>query len=129
MAKSIPFRPDLIKRLKDPAVAASYLNAALEEGDDKYLMKALRNVAEAQGGITCLAAAAQMSRTTLYRTLSGEHHPKVQTLRTIMDALGAKLSISPIKGKTTPTLKCAKKVKKPVTRGRPREATRTAQEA
>ena len=129
MGKAVPFRPELIKRLKNPAVAASFLNAALEEGDDKYLMKALRSVAEAQGGIACLAAAAQMSRTTLYRTLSGEHHPKVQTLRAIMDALGAKLSISPSKGKTTATLKYAAKVKKPVTRGRPRDSVKAAQGA
>ncbi len=129
MAKSIPFRPDLIKRLKNPAVAASYLNAALEEGDDKYLMKALRNVAEAQGGVTCLAAATDIGRTTLYRTLSGDHHPKVQTLRTIMDALGAKLSISPSKAKTSATLKCAAKAKKSVPRGRPRDSVKAAQGA
>ena len=124
MTKSVPFRPDLIKRLKKTTVAASYLNAALEEGDDKYLMKALRNVAEAQGGITCLAAAAQMSRTTLYRTLSGDYHPKVQTLRAIMDALGARLSISPTKAKTSATLKCAAKAKKSVPRGRPRDSVK-----
>jgi len=46
-----------------------------------------------------------------------------------MDALGAKLSISPIKGKTTPTLRCAKKAEKPVPRGRPREVIRAAQKA
>ena len=43
--------------LKAPEDAAAYLNAALEEmGDDpRLLMKAFRNVAEAQGGVSAVA--------------------------------------------------------------------------
>ena len=43
--------------LKSPEDAAAYLNAALEEmGDDpRLLMKALQNVAEAQGGVSAVA--------------------------------------------------------------------------
>ena len=48
--------------LKTPEDAAAYLNAALEEmgGDPRLLMKALRNVAEAQGGVSAVARQAKL---------------------------------------------------------------------
>jgi len=45
--KTTEYQKDLIKALKDPAEAAAYLNAALEEGDRKTILLAQRNVAEA----------------------------------------------------------------------------------
>ena len=43
--------------LKTPEDIVAYLNAAIEdmEDDPRLLMKAFRNVAEAQGGISALA--------------------------------------------------------------------------
>ncbi len=46
---SRPYKPELLKALKDPAEAREYLNAALEERSEEILMLALQNVAEAQG--------------------------------------------------------------------------------
>ncbi|HEX7027215.1 MAG TPA: hypothetical protein VF268_08225 [Gammaproteobacteria bacterium] len=44
------------EHLRDPAVAAEYLNAALEDGDPSVVLMALRNIAEAQeGGIAGVA--------------------------------------------------------------------------
>lgn len=37
------YQKDLIEALKDPAEAAAYLNAALEEGDRETFLLALRN--------------------------------------------------------------------------------------
>ncbi len=51
----------LLEKLKDHEEAAAYLNAALEEGlkedeeSKKLFLLALRNVAEAQGGISTLS--------------------------------------------------------------------------
>ena len=42
----------LLESLKVPEEAAGYLTAAFEEGEPKYFLKALRNVAEARGGLT-----------------------------------------------------------------------------
>lgn len=95
MDKAVPFRPELLKMLKDPVEAAGYLNAALEEEDEKFFLEALRDVADAQGGITKLAEATSMSRTSLYKTLSGNVRPKISTLRSIMEALGSKLTVAP----------------------------------
>lgn len=53
MAKrSTTYQEDLIEALKDPQEAAAYLNAAIEEGDRTLFLLALRNVAEAHGGMT-----------------------------------------------------------------------------
>lgn len=61
MAKSIKYQGFLIEHLKDHDEAVAYLNAALEEslkGDEEsqhLFLIALRNVAEAQGGVGALA--------------------------------------------------------------------------
>ena len=50
--------------LNTPEDVAAYLNAAIEEmGEDpRLLMKALRNVAAAQGGVSALARQAKLDR-------------------------------------------------------------------
>ncbi len=82
--------------LKSPEDAAAYLNAALEEmGDDpRLLMKALRNVAEAQGGVSALAREAQLDRVALSRALSGRRNPRLDTLAKVTAACGLKLRFS-----------------------------------
>ena len=68
--------------LKTPEDIAAYLNAVIEEmGDNpRLLMKAFRNVAEAQGGVSRLAAKANLDRVALSRTLSGRRNPRLDTL-------------------------------------------------
>ena len=48
-APSIPYEPLLIQRLKDPAEAAAYLRAVLEDGQEASIMLALRQIAQAKG--------------------------------------------------------------------------------
>lgn len=48
----LTFREDLIQRLKNPQEAQGYLEAALADGDPGLFLEALKDVAEAQGGIT-----------------------------------------------------------------------------
>ena len=50
--------------LRTPQDIAAYLNAVIEEfeGDPRLLMKAFRNVAEAQGGVSEIAHRADMDR-------------------------------------------------------------------
>ena len=82
--------------LKAPEDAAAYLNAALEEmGDDpRLLMKALRNVAEAQGGVSAVAREAELDRVALSRALSGRRNPRLDTLAKVTAACGLKLRFS-----------------------------------
>lgn len=47
----MPAKAYLLKRLQDPATAAAYLSAAVEDDDSGAFLQALRNVTEAQGVI------------------------------------------------------------------------------
>jgi probable addiction module antidote protein len=89
--KSIPFKTsDHLKTRKD---IVAYLNAALEDGEPAVLLEALRNVAQAKGGIAALAKTAGVSRESLYRTLSRRGNPKIDTVMALLRAMGLKLSI------------------------------------
>jgi probable addiction module antidote protein len=94
MATSKPYQPELIKALGDPREAAEYLNAALEDGDPEGFLLALRNVAEAQGGIARLAEKAKLNRESLYRMLSERGNPELRSLDTLLHALGFRLAIA-----------------------------------
>jgi len=91
---SVPHRPKLLEWLKDPRNAVAYVEAVLDEGDSKGLMQALRNVAEAQGGIAAVAERAGLSRETLYRTLSKSGNPQLMSLTRILGATGLRLSVT-----------------------------------
>ena len=97
MAKSTKYKDWLIERLKDHDEAVAYLNVALEEslkGDEesrKLFFIALRNVAEAQGGIANLAKKAHLGRESLYKTLSEKGNPKWYTLVSLVASLGLTL--------------------------------------
>lgn len=85
----------LSEQLRDPELAAEYLTAALEDDAPGMFLVALRNVAEAQGGIAALADATHLNRQTMYRTLSNEGNPTFATLLTIVRAVGMNLSFTP----------------------------------
>ena len=94
MAPSKPYHPELIKALRDPREAVEYLNAALEDGDPEAFLLALRNVAEAQGGVAQLAEAAKLNRESLYRMLSDRGNPEFRSLDALLHALGFRLAIA-----------------------------------
>ena len=70
-APAAPHEPWLVERLKNPKMAAAYLEAAIEDGDQGALMMALRHVAQAQGGVAEMARRSHLSREATYRMLSG----------------------------------------------------------
>jgi probable addiction module antidote protein len=84
-----------IRELRDdPKLAAEYLRAALEEGDEPgVLLIALRRVAEARGGIAKVARAAGIQRESLYRALSARGNPRLSTLFAVTKAVGLKLTV------------------------------------
>jgi probable addiction module antidote protein len=89
--KIVPFKTsDHLKTRKD---IVAYLNAALDDGEPSVLLEALRNVAQAKGGIGTLAKTAGVSRESLYRTLSRRGNPKIDTVMALLRAMGLKLSI------------------------------------
>jgi len=91
MKNTVPHSTWLKKYLSKPENALAYLNAEIEEGDMFYLLKAIRNVAAANGGMGALAKATKMSRTSLYKTLSAKGNPELATLRNILAVYGIRL--------------------------------------
>jgi probable addiction module antidote protein len=88
-------RPHLQAWLQDPKNAAAYIEAALVEGDSGDLLHALRNVAEARGGIAQIAERTGLNREALYRTLSKRGNPQLKSLAAILGATGLRLSVTP----------------------------------
>ena len=79
----------LIKELRaDPELASEYLNAALEAGDKKAFLMALRNVIEARGGMSRVARASKMNRVSLYKMLSGNGNPGFGNILLILQTAG-----------------------------------------
>ena len=93
MAKLTSYQKDLIKSLKDPCEAAAYLNAAIEEGDRAVFLLALRNVAEANGGMAAVAGKAKLSRESLYRMLSKKGNPEIKSLIALLHTMGLRMSV------------------------------------
>ncbi len=92
--KKIPtYKEDLLNRLRNSAYAEGYLNAALEDDDKRTFLLALRDVAEAQGGMTKLARSSKITREHLYSMLSSDGNPGLETLKNLLDAVGLKLAI------------------------------------
>lgn len=82
------------QKLQDPDFAAEYLNAASEDDDARVYLAALRQVVEARGGIKEVAEKTQLSKETLYRTLSSRGNPTIKTLTAVLRATGLKMAVS-----------------------------------
>ena len=93
--KTTTYQEDLIASLKDPREAAAYLNAAMEEGDRALFLLALRNVAEAHGGMSAVSEKARLNRESLYRMLSRKGNPEIKSIFTLLHSMGLKLTIEP----------------------------------
>jgi len=94
MARSKNLNELLILSIKKPKEAKAYFNAVLEECKScdeqeaqKLLLLALKNIAEAQGGISQLAVKTGLGRESLYKTLSATGNPKLSTLISVTYAL------------------------------------------
>jgi probable addiction module antidote protein len=94
MARARRYEDALDEDLKDPAEAAGYLNACLEDGDPEVFLLALRDVARARGGVAKLAEVTELNREHLYRMLSENGNPEFRSLDALLDALGFRLSVT-----------------------------------
>lgn len=95
MKAAVSYHDDLLRRLKNPKYAVGYLNACLEEADDGAFLLAVRDVAQAHGGIRQLAKKTRLNREHLFRMLSKSGNPRLHSLRQLIEALGFKLVLQP----------------------------------
>lgn len=92
-APSVPFRA--ADHLRSDVEIAAYIESMLADGDARAVPIALRTVAEAVGGMAALAEKTGLSRETLYRTLSANGNPRLDTLTLILGAFGLRLAVQP----------------------------------
>ncbi|MXZ00417.1 transcriptional regulator [Candidatus Poribacteria bacterium] len=100
MEKLTTWHEFLIEKLANREKAMSYLQVSLEEylidGDMPFFLKGIRNVVEAQGGISEVAKRAGISPKVLSKFLFGEEPLQLDIFSAILKALGWQLSIEPL---------------------------------
>jgi probable addiction module antidote protein len=92
-SKTESYRDRLLKSLKNADEAAQYLNACLEDEDPHVFLMALRDVADARGGLRTLARGTRLNRESLYRMLSRAGNPSLDSLSAVLNAVGLRLSV------------------------------------
>jgi probable addiction module antidote protein len=90
MAKTTTTPWDPAEHLKTEDDMASYLEAALEEGDAALIAAALGDIARAKG-MTQVAREAGLGRESLYKALSPAGNPEFSTILRVISALGLQL--------------------------------------
>ena len=90
-----PFRDYMVRRLrKDPKLAPGYLSGTWDEGVGPFLV-ALKDVVDAQGGVTRLARKTGLHRVSLHTLLSARGNPRLDNLSRILSALNVRLTVAP----------------------------------
>lgn len=89
---------EVVKELlkNDEEMQFGLIKTAFEESYDMpgVIMSAIRQVAEVRG-ISQLALDAELNRENLYRALSGNTFPRIDTFFKIINALGLRLTVEP----------------------------------
>lgn len=95
MKPSAPFHESRKEMLKDPKLAALYLEESLQEGNMEEFKQALKHVAEARlGGMAALSKTTRLNREALYRALSEKGNPRLDTLTKVLAAVGLRIGVS-----------------------------------
>ena len=89
--KTTPFDPADYLETEEDIVA--YLDASMEGGDPKDIARALGDVARSKG-MTELSRKTGVGRQALYAALSGNGNPTLETLTSVLAAMGLRLSVA-----------------------------------
>lgn len=93
---SVDYYEFLVEDLrKNPDEASAYLNAALEAGDKRAFLLALRNVLMAQGGMTKMSDRTKINRVSLYKMLSQNGNPGFENIMRILQTAGIRFQVVP----------------------------------
>lgn len=95
----------LIDQLAEEEDMSGFLTAVMEEyqthGNAAVLQISLQNIVEAKGGISELAKKTDIDPEVLSEVLTSTEAPRIDTLRTVLNALGCCLSIVPLENVDT----------------------------
>lgn len=86
------YKWDPARHLKTNKDRAAYLEAALEDGDPGVIAAVLGDIARSKG-MARVAKKAGLGRESLYKALSKEGNPKLETILKVTNALGLKLTV------------------------------------
>jgi probable addiction module antidote protein len=86
------YKWDPARYLKTEKDRRAYFDAALEEGDPSIILSVLGDIARSKG-MAKVAKKAGLGRESLYKALSEEGNPKLETILKITRALGFKLTV------------------------------------
>ena len=86
---------DLAEYLTDPADQSELLSDAFASGDPAYIANALGTIARARG-MTETAKLAGVTREGLYKALRKTGDPRLSTLLGVTEALGYRLTVTPV---------------------------------
>jgi probable addiction module antidote protein len=89
------YEASLLEALKDPAEAAAYIETIMENDMPGTLLLALRQVAKAHG-MAEVARRADLGDKTLFKALSENGNPTIETVSKVLHAVGLRLSVTPI---------------------------------
>jgi len=85
----------LKEQLADVSLSAEYLSTAIQnESLDGFLI-ALKNVAEARGGIGALSRMTKLNRQNMYKMFSKKGNPSISSIFSVLESLGLVFAITP----------------------------------
>jgi probable addiction module antidote protein len=112
--KLYPF--DAADCLTTPEHVEAYLQVALEENDPEFFQEALGTVARSKG-MQAIARQAKTTRAGLYKALSAAGNPEFATVIRVVEALGYRFSVKPVRKRAnTETRAVRKTAKRPAKR-------------
>lgn len=92
------YEDSLTEDLRDPAEAAAYLNAALDNIDEAdgmaLFLLSLNDVLRAQGA-SAVARSAELGRESLYKSLSPTGNPKLRSFLAVLRGMGLHIQVAP----------------------------------
>ena len=94
MPKTVTTVWDVAGHLETEEDMASYLEAALGEGDAAVIAAALGDIARAKG-MSQVARQSGLGRESLYKVLSPAGNPELATILKVVAALGLQLHVAP----------------------------------
>jgi probable addiction module antidote protein len=83
---------DVAEYLDNDEVIAEYLTAAIEDPNPDVFLAALGDVAKARG-MAQIARKTGLGRESLYKALGSGAHPRYDTIKAVLGALGVKLVV------------------------------------
>lgn len=87
--------------LNNAEAIAAYLEAYLEDGSPTELREALDTVARSHG-VSDLSRRSGMSRPGIYKALGQDGNPSFETIRSILSAMGLRLTVEPAERESQP---------------------------